>query len=374
MTTVLELLGPSTGGIRRHVATLTLGLRSRGWIVDTAGPPGVFDGLDVDLDHVVAVPGIRGRSAWLGARRALVEASAGADVIHAHGLKAGWLAALARHGRDRHCLPVVVTVHNIVLDSTGGRLAPVLRRFERALPRRTDAVIATSAEVATRVGSGQGRGRRRRPIVRVIPPMGPVPVVARGAAEVRAALGVESGRPLVVAVGRLHPQKGLPTLLDAIAFVAEKVPGVALALVGEGPDEPSLRQHAASLGLGDVVRFAGPSANAADELAAADVVAISSVWESGPLVAAEAMTLGRPLVSTPVGFVPEVVIDGHTGHLVPIGDARALAAALVDVLTDPDAAAAMGEAGRRRVAEHLDPDRLVGAVEDVYRTVLEARP
>lgn len=372
MTTVLELLGPSTGGIRRHVATLTSGLRSRGWVVDTAGPPGVFDGLDVDLDHVVAVPSLRGRSAWLDARRSLVKAAAGADLVHAHGLKAGWLAALARHGRDGHRLPVVVTVHNIVLNETGGRLAPVLRRFERALPRRTEAVIATSAAVASRVAEGQGR--RRRSIVRVIPPVGPVPVVTREAAEVRAALGVEPGAPLVVAVGRLHPQKDLPTLLNAMVFVAEKVPGVALALVGEGPDEAALRQQVASLGLRGVVRFAGPSANAADEMGAADAVAISSVWESGPLVAAEAMALGRPLVSTPVGFVPELVIDGETGHLVPIGDARAMAVALVDVLTNPVAAATLGEASRHRVADYLDPDRLVDAVADLYRAVLGTRP
>jgi len=90
-------------------------------------------------------------------------------------------------------------------------------------------------------------------------------------------------------------------------------------------------------------------------------------------VAAEAMALGRPLVSTPVGFVPELVRDGQSGHLVSTGDARAMAAALVEVLTNPEAAAAMGAAGRRQVGVLLDADRLIDAVDDVYRTVLEAQ-
>ena len=146
-------------------------------------------------------------------------------------------------------------------------------------------------------------------------------------------------------------------------------------IVGEGPDREDARaaRRATPAWTGPSVRLAGPSANPADVLAAADVVVAPSVWESGPLVVAEARGLGRPVVATPLGFVPDLVIDGETGWIVPVGDAAALAKAIDDVLADPGAAGAVGEAGRRRVAEVLDPDRLIGEVEAVYRAALRRR-
>ena len=101
-------------------------------------------------------------------------------------------------------------------------------------------------------------------------------------------------------------------------------------------------------GLEAVVALAGPSDNAPDELAAADVVVIPSVWESGPLVLAEALTLMRPVVATPVGLVPECIREGESGRIVPIGDARALADAVAALLADPAAAARHGRGRPRR--------------------------
>jgi glycosyltransferase involved in cell wall biosynthesis len=116
--------------------------------------------------------------------------------------------------------------------------------------------------------------------------------------------------------------------------------------------------------------LAGPSDNAPDELAAADLVVIPSVWESGPLVLAEALLLRRPVVATPVGMVPEVVRDGESGRIVPIGDARALADAMADLLGDPARADAMAEKGRAAVQRVLQADALVEATEALYRELL----
>jgi hypothetical protein len=134
---VLQLLGPSTGGIRRVVAATTTGLRARGWEVITAGPAGVLDGL-VDQDAVVPVP--RG---WAELRRL----ARGVDVVHAHGLKPGWLAASVRPRA-----PIVVSVHNVVLDEVAGRAAKPLRILEGLLPRVVDRVIAMSPSIADRFG------------------------------------------------------------------------------------------------------------------------------------------------------------------------------------------------------------------------------
>lgn len=356
---VLQLLGPSTGGIRRHVAALTLALRDRGWRVATAGPAGVLDGLGVDLDHVVPVPGGSDVRRAAAALTALRNVAADARLVHAHGLRAGWLAALVRPRR-----PVVVTVHNLVLDEAAGRSAAVLRRLEGVLPGRVDAVIAVSHGIADRFADAPP-GR-----VTIIRPLGPPPHPQRTPAEVRDRLGVPPGAPLVVCVARLHPQKGLTTLVDASALLRDLVPGVCVAVVGAGPDEQALRGRIARLGLAGTVLLAGASPNAPDELAAADTVVCSSVWESGPLAVAEALALGRPVVSTPVGFVPELVVDGWSGRLVPVGSADALADAVAAVLTEPETAAGYGEHGRARVTDVLGPDRLVAAVEAVYRQVL----
>ncbi|HEX2564676.1 MAG TPA: glycosyltransferase family 4 protein, partial [Acidimicrobiales bacterium] len=113
--------------------------------------------------------------------------------------------------------------------------------------------------------------------------------------------------------------------------------------------------------------------NAPDELAVADVVAIPSVWESGPLVLAEALELGRPVVATPVGLVPEVVREGESGRIVPVGDARALAAAISGLLADPTGAAVMAEAGRQAVERVWGADALVQATEALYRDLLARR-
>lgn len=353
---VLQLLGPSTGGIRRVVAALSGGLRERGWTVVVAGPEGVLDGLG-GVDAVVPVPGGFSPGALRASRRALAGLVGGVDLVHAHGLKPGWLAASLRP-RPK----LVVSVHNLVLDEAAGRAAPVLRFLEGRLPSVSDRTIALSSEVAARFAGAPG--------VVTIPPAADLPRPGRPVAEVRAAYGVDPDEQLLVTAARLHPQKDLPMLLDAVARLRAHVPGVRLLVVGEGPDGAAMQARAGELGLGGVVTFAGAVPSAADELNAADVVVISSRWESGPLVLFEALQLGKPVVTTAVGAAPDVVLDGVNGRLVPVGDADAFARAVADVLADPVAAAAMGAAGQASVAGPAGADAMVTATEAVYREVL----
>ncbi|MCU1486469.1 MAG: glycosyl transferase, group 1 [Actinomycetia bacterium] len=353
---MLQLLGPSTGGIRRVVGALTDGLRANGWSVVTAGPAGVLDGLG-GQDAVVPVPAGFSPGALRAARRALAELVGDVDLVHAHGLKPGWLVASLRP-RPK----LVTSVHNLVLDEAAGRAAPLLRVLEGRIPSVSDRTIALSTEVARRFAGAPG--------VVTIPPAADPPRPERPAAEVRAAYGVGPDERLLVTAARLHPQKDLPMLLDAVDRLRHDVPGVRLLVVGEGPEGPAMRSRATSLGLDDVVTFAGRVHSAADELAAADVVVISSRWESGPLVLFEALQLGKPVVTTAVGAAPDVVTDRVSGRLVPPGDAEAFAAAVAEVLADPVAAAAMGEAGRVAVSGPGGPEAMVSATEAVYREVL----
>lgn len=349
---ILQLLGPSTGGIRRVVASLTAGLRERGWHVVVAGPAGVLDGLG-GQDAVVPIPGGLSPGALWAARRALAPLVAGVDLVHAHGLKPGWLAASLRPRP-----PLVTSVHNLVLDEAAGRAAPVLRRLEGRLPSVSDRTIALSSGVAARFAGAPG--------VVVIPPAAAVGAPRRSVEEMRAAYGVAPGEPLLVTAARLHPQKDLPMLLDAMA----RLPGVRLLVVGDGPERAALGARADAIGVGERVTFAGALDSAVDALAAADVVVISSRWESGPLVLSEAMHLGRPVVTTAVGIAPEVVTDGVTGRIVPVGDPAALAEAVGELLADPGRASAMGEAARAAMSLTHGTGAMVTATEAVYREVL----
>jgi glycosyltransferase involved in cell wall biosynthesis len=351
----LLVLGPSAGGIRRHVAVLRDGLRDLGWQVVVAGPAGVLDGLG-GVEHEVPIgtsPVAVARSA-----RTLRTLARDADVVHAHGLKAG-LCAAASGARPR-----LMTVHNVVLDDAAGRSAPLLRRIERLLPGRMDRTIAVSADIARTFAGAPGEER-----ITVIAPAGPMPTPRRDAVTVRRDLGIGDA-PLVTVVARMHPQKDLPTLLAAARRVLDARPEVRFVVVGGGPLEDEVRAEHARLGLGDGVQLLGARPSAADELAAADVVALSSIWEGSPLVVAEALLLARPVAVTAVGAVPEVVQDGVTGRLVPPREPAALADAILDLLADPATARRLAEAGHAVAAERFAPEVLIRAVERTYREVM----
>ena len=353
---VLLLLGPSTGGIRAHVGALAEALEARGWEVGVAGPAGVLDGIRA-LDHVVPVPaGIAPGPVVLG-RRALRRAAPGYDLVHAHGLKAGWVAVLSALE-----VPLVVSVHNLVLDDVAGRTAPLLRVLEAGLIGRADATIAISDEVARRFTGVPGAAR-----LTTVAPLGPAPVVRAAPADVRAELGVPPGGHLVVTAARLHPQKGLVDLVEAAGLLRSRVDGLRWVVLGEGPQRAQLEALVAARDLADVVVLPGSRPTVADELAAADVVAVTSRWESGPLVVLEALALGRPVVATSVGLVPDVV-GPSVGRVVPVGDPGAMADALAEVLAAPPSVRA-GLLG----ADRYGPERLVPPVEAVYREVLDHR-
>lgn len=355
MIEAVQVLGPSTGGIRVHVATLAAGLRAGGLDAPVLGPPEVLGSLGPQAG-VVDVPAGLSVPALLRARRQLRRWRSGADVLHAHGLKAAWTCVGGHPVR-----PVVVTVHNVVLDGS----AALRRRLEREVLRRADRVIAPTTAIAEGL-----RGVVDPERVRVIVPASPPPAPERRRSDIRARLHVSDDTPVVVCVARLHPQKDLPTLLRAWDTVVAAVPDARLAVVGEGPDRSSLEALSRTLGIDSTVELVGFDAHAVDWIAAADVAAISSVWEAIPLVLAEAMQLGIPVVSTDVGLAFELLGDGVAGDVVHVGDAEALGASLVRFLVDPQIRRAAGEAASERSAGRFDPQALSAAVLDVYEELV----
>jgi glycosyltransferase involved in cell wall biosynthesis len=143
--------------------------------------------------------------------------------------------------------------------------------------------------------------------------------------------------------------------------------------VGEGAEEDALRQQLAALGVDRHVTFTGQRSDVPALLAAADVFVLPSLYEGLPLVALEAMAVGRPIVGTRVCGTDEVVADGVTGRLVEARDAAALATALLEVLLQPDLRARWGDAGRRRFAEQFTAARMARQMADVYEEVLREK-
>ena len=327
---VLLVLATSTGGVGRHVASLATGLVDRGFDVTVAGPAstGRVFGFPCFVEvEVGARPSpVRDARALLALRRLAKDA----DLVHGHGLRAASLAVLC--GR-----PVVTTWHNAV----AGRLG---RALERLVARRSDVVLAASADLAERARAVGGKD------VRLAPVAAP-PLIATGRDP-----GL--GTPLVLAVGRLHPQKGYDTLVAALPWLR----GAVVAVAGDGPLEAELRA------AGPEVHWLGRRDDVADLLAAADVLVLPSRWEARSLTVQEAMRAGTPVVATAVGGLPELVQDGAV--LVPPGDPQALGVAVRALLDDPAAARALAARGRGVAARWPDEADTVGEVSAVYAELL----
>lgn len=189
------------------------------------------------------------------------------------------------------------------------------------------------------------------------------------------------GRPCFVTVTRLHAYKGVDTAIAALPSLRGKIPDATYVVVGNGPDLPRLREMAASLGVAGHVRFLGEASGdeVVDALHACDALAMLSRLEPPDvegfgLVFLEAGACGRPVVGARTGGIPEVIVDGQTGLLVPPGDPAATADALARIMSDPTLARRLGEAGRHRARNELTWDRTARAVFEAMRASLEARP
>jgi glycosyltransferase involved in cell wall biosynthesis len=189
-------------------------------------------------------------------------------------------------------------------------------------------------------------------------------------ARARQRIGAADGDVLVGTVARLDAVKDLPMLMRAIAVARSMVPTVRLVIVGEGPARAAIERTVAEVALETSVHLTGQRNDVRELMPAFDLYVNSSISEGISLTLLEAMAAERAIVATAVGGTPEVVCDGATGVLVPPGDAGALGAAMAALLKEPMRAAALGEAGRRRVLQHFTLDRMVEAYAAVYSAAL----
>ncbi|QGV78568.1 glycogen synthase [Streptomyces ficellus] len=380
------------GGAGVHVAELGRELRA---LVDLRvhcfGEPRTEPGVTAYREPVLA-GGANAALRTLGVNVEMAARCEGADVVHSH----TWYANAAGHlAKTVHGVPHVVTMHSLEplrpwkAEQLGGGYA-LSSMVERTAVEAADAVVAVSHGM-------------RDDILRVYPDVDPARVhvvhngidttVQRPDHRVAALerYGVDPTRPIVLFVGRVTRQKGLPQLLRA-AF--ELDPAAQLVLCCGQPDTPEIAAETAALVeelrrvRGGVVRVDGmlDPESLRQFLTHASVFVCPSLYEPMGIVNLEAMACGTAVVATATGGIPEVVADGETGLLVPIEQQRDgtgapldekrfasdLAAAVNELLADPARAAAMGAAGRTRAEERFGWQEAARRVHALYQEVCEA--
>jgi len=275
----------------------------------------------------------------------------GADLIQTHLDDADWLgAAVAR----RLGLPLVLTFHSTRLLPEGrdeaSLRARLRRHLQRRLWRRAGALVAVGREVEAILLAAPGV---RPEQVHRIPS-----AIAEPCQEPREALrrrhaALLGPGPHLMSVGRLVRNKGHDLVLQAVARLRPRWPGLRLWIAGEGPERAALEAQAAELGLGGAVQLLGAREDVPDLLALADLYLSGSRWEGLGLAAAEAQAAGLPVVAFAVGGLRDVVAHERSGLLVPDGDEAALAAAAGELLADPARRRAMAAAGREQARPFL---------------------
>lgn len=302
-----------------------------------------------------------GRSDFGTAREiGAVVRAAKVDVVHSHGYKANLYARVARFPRDSKR---VSTSHNWIDSSRKMRF---YNRLDRLVLRGFDAVVAVSGQVRTTleragvkpekifdIGNGVDTDLFRRTCN----------------TDLRAALGL-SGARVVGTIGRLGREKGHACLLDAAQKVVAELPDVRFLIVGDGVLRQELAAHVANLGIADKVVFAGKRDDIPDLLSVMDVFVLPSLLEGHPMALLEAMAARRAVIATSVGEVPRIIANAEQGIVIPPGDRRAIARAIMELLQDDRLRHRIAENAHARITQHYSARGMARAYERVYRSLV----
>jgi glycosyltransferase involved in cell wall biosynthesis len=287
------------------------------------------------------------------------------DVVHTHLTVAGLLARACALAAQ---VPVVVHDHeaNGEIFTTPAPLLALKRLIEpRAGPRALRYVMISRSALR------YAREVRRLPAAQLalVPNGIDLAYLEAGresARQARVRLGVGEGGPVIGFAGRLAPQKGLETLLDALA----RLPEARLLVAGSGPLEAEARAIVTVRGLSKRVRFLGFLNDVRPLYCACDVYVQPSRREAFGLAAAEAAALGAPVIASDVGGLRDVVVAGVSGILVAPDAPVALATALATLLADPSRARQMGDAGRQHIRANFAIERVLEQLDALYDELL----
>lgn len=337
--------------------------------VASLGPAG-REGKDAMLDRFQAL-GLA--PTYLGVRRLLdpigvirlartLRASS-ADVVHAH---LGYSATLVPLAARLAGVPCVATLH--LVPQLGSRADRVKEGLSVLVPATLGRLVLVST------AAYDGYARHYGPATaswRCIPNGIDVDRYSTARRRLPQDVPVPDGAPVWAVVAALREPKGHVPLVEAWARVVEQHPDAHLLVVGEGTHRPAIETRVRELGLDRRIHLLGRREDVPDLLAGVDGVVSASFTEALPTSLVEAAACGLPVVATDAGGTRDVVLDGETGRVVPVGDVPALARELSRLLSDPGARAAYGEAARRRAEQTFSMQTWTRALHDLYAELID---
>jgi len=373
----------NVGGPALHVAYLSAGLAERGYETtlvagDVAkGEESMAFVAESAGVEVVRLPGLsreisplRDFLAVLNVAREIRRTRP--HILHTHTAKAGAIgrAAAVLAGRARPRV-VVHTYHGHVLNGYFGPVGTaVFRAIERLLGLTSDALVAVSPQVRDDLVDLDVAPATRFAVVRLGIDLQPRVESSVEPAALRRRLGIGPGRFVIGWFGRMTAVKRTRDLVDVLVAVRAEGVDACLLLVGDGADREALESYAKERGVARDLFLLGYQKEVGDWYALADAVVLTSVNEGTPVTIIEALAAGRPVVTTAVGGVRDVVRDGVDGFLVDVGDTGAMASRLAQIAGDPEIAERLGASGRKRVIDRYAVTRLVDDVDRLYRALL----
>ncbi len=354
------------GGQEIRILTEARGMLDRGHAVALVTPAEapLYSAAEKLGIPVAALP--IGRKNWKGLlalRHWLAARDWEFDIINTHSSTDSWLTALACAMRPK--APAIVRTRHVSTAVNAGFGTRWLYLHA------TTHIVTTGEALRFQLHSDRGFPLDRMTSVRTGIDLARYRPLDR--AHCRALLGLADA-PTVGIVATLRDWKGHDVLFEAWPSLLREVPEARLAIVGDGPCHDRLDEQVSRLGIGASVRFVGHKENVTEWLSAFDVFALPSWGEEGvPQAIMQAMACGLPVVSTPVGAIPEAVQADRTGLLVPPRDPTALATALARLLLDPAERSRLGRAGLAYARENFGIDAMLDRMEAIFRAAVEAR-
>lgn len=288
------------------------------------------------------------------------------DVFHAHyaipHATSAWIAReMLLPSRD---LPVVTTLHGTDITLVG--IQPSFHSITRFSILGSQGLTAVSEFLREETVEGFGVPGER---IKVIPNFIDTGRYRRGHEPSHRSSLAPNSEKIVMHVSNFRPVKRVTDVVEVFARLLSSVPA-RLVMVGDGPERPRALERAKELGVEDKVLFLGKHVSVEDLLSCCDLFVLPSEGESFGLAALEAMACGAPVVASRSGGLPEVVVEGESGHLLPVGDVEGMAAAAVGILSDEATWRRMSVLARETAVSRFEADKVVPVYEDLYREVV----